>query len=212
MDYGKLLSRSFEITRKYRALWLFGILVALFGGGGGGGGSGNFGFPGTPGADNNRGTGTFPTLPTFDQNLILAIVAIALGIVIVWFIAGIFFRFVSRGALIGLVQELEADQTAPTVRRGFRIGMDRFKSLFGIALLVNIPLAMVSVVLILVAALPLLATAFPLLTARPSRPSEEIIRTIIAGGIGSLLLFCCVVLFAPPRATTGHILELSLPP
>ncbi len=44
MDHIRILRRAFQITRAYRALWLFGILVALTaarggssnGGGGGG--------------------------------------------------------------------------------------------------------------------------------------------------------------------------------
>ena len=36
MDYGRLISHSFEIVRRYRALWLFGFLLALTGGSGGG--------------------------------------------------------------------------------------------------------------------------------------------------------------------------------
>ena len=31
MDYGKILTHSFEVVRRHRALWLFGILLALFG-------------------------------------------------------------------------------------------------------------------------------------------------------------------------------------
>ena len=35
MDYGRILARAFEITRRYRALWLFGFLLAVIGGSGG---------------------------------------------------------------------------------------------------------------------------------------------------------------------------------
>lgn len=193
MDYGKLLSRSFEITRKYRVLWLFGILLALFGGGSGDGG--NFGFPGASGNNPSRGGGTFPTLPRVDQNLVIAIIAIVACIGLVWFVAGIFFRFVSRGALIGLVQELEADQTDPTIRRGFKIGQERFWSLFGIALVVNIPLAIVSFALVAIAALPFLATFLPALAAGQGRLADRVNGLVIAGAAGSLFLFCCVILF-----------------
>ena len=35
MDYGRILARAFEITRRYRALWLFGFLPAVTGSSGG---------------------------------------------------------------------------------------------------------------------------------------------------------------------------------
>ncbi|MCL5950420.1 MAG: hypothetical protein M1132_01640 [Chloroflexi bacterium] len=35
MDYGRMLARAFEITRRDRALWLFGFLLAVTGGSGG---------------------------------------------------------------------------------------------------------------------------------------------------------------------------------
>ncbi|MBU0731813.1 hypothetical protein KKC88_02945 [Patescibacteria group bacterium] len=40
MDYGKILKRSFEITKKYKILWIFGMLI-ISGGGGGIGNSGS---------------------------------------------------------------------------------------------------------------------------------------------------------------------------
>ena len=40
MDHMKVLRRSFEITWRYRVLWVFGILLALTSGGGGGNGGG----------------------------------------------------------------------------------------------------------------------------------------------------------------------------
>lgn len=39
MDYGKILRSSFEITKKYKVLWIFGLLMVS----GGGGGAGNSG-------------------------------------------------------------------------------------------------------------------------------------------------------------------------
>ncbi len=51
IDYGNILSRSFEITKKSKWLWIFGLALAITTGGGfnsGGnlsGGSGNFNFP-----------------------------------------------------------------------------------------------------------------------------------------------------------------------
>ena len=39
MDYGKILRRAWEITWRWKVLWLLGFLAALGNGGGGGGGT-----------------------------------------------------------------------------------------------------------------------------------------------------------------------------
>lgn len=40
IDYGKIISRSIEITKKNKWLWVFGLALAVFSGGGGSGGGG----------------------------------------------------------------------------------------------------------------------------------------------------------------------------
>ncbi len=187
MDYTKILTRSFEIVRMHRALWLFGILLALFGGGGGGGG----GFPGVPGAEPkpNGGPPFKPPVPSFDFNALVPIL-IAIGcIIVILALVGIVLRFVSRGALIGLVHELQANQTTPTIGRGFRIGFSRFWSLLAIAILINLPLLLFSLLLIGLAALPIVGA---LLSSAGRQGLEGIIA---AAGITSVLIFCCVILF-----------------
>lgn len=193
MDYGKILKRAFEITRAHRALWLFGVLLALFGGSGGGG----FNFP-SGGGSSGRGTrgGDFPTLPTISSEtwqLLTTLVIVLICFVLIWIILSIILRFVSRAALIGLVQELEASQTAPTVKRGFSIGAEHFWRLLGIALTINIPLWIISLGLLLCAALPLLMSIVPLIRAGRTAPSE-IIAVVVAGAVSSLVLICCVAL------------------
>ena len=193
MDYGKLLSRSFELTRKYRVLWLFGILLALFGGGGGSSGNlGNVADFGN-GRGGTGGIGGAPQLPTwFAQAVVTIIIALAC-IGIVWIVLAIILRFVSRGALIGLVQEFEANATTPTMGRGFSIGGSRFWQMLGIALTINIPLFIVSLALILLAALPALAAIIPMLGA--GRSAGEIGGMLVGAILGSILLFCCVGIF-----------------
>lgn len=190
MDYGKLLTRAFEITRQYRALWLFGFLLALFGGG-------NFSFGNFGGGGRDRGRGDFvPPLPSVSDQMmqtILVIVGVIACIAVIWIVLSIVLRLVSRGALIGLVQELEANQATPTVRRGFSIGLARFWSLLGIALLVNIPLFLFSFGVILVALLPMLTSLLPLISAGRRAPGE-LIGVALTGIFGSILLVCCAAL------------------
>ncbi len=190
MDYGRILTRSFEITRRYRALWLFGILLALFGGQN----SSNLNF-GFDGGDLARGRtpGTFPLPSRIPWETIAGIIVVVACIVLILVVLSIIVRLVSRGALIGLVQELETNQAVPTVRRGFSIGFDRFWSLLGLALLVNIPLLLISLALLLVAVGPLIVSILPLIGA--GRPPDEIMGLVVTGILSSVLLICCVGLF-----------------
>lgn len=189
MDYGKIVTRAFEITRKHRALWVFGILLVLFGGGGGGGNA-NFNFP-------SGGGGDLPRLPTLSSEVwqIITILVIALVcFAVVWLLLSIVLRFVCRAALIGLVQELEAEQKTPTVKRGFSIGAEHFWRLLGIALVINIPLAIISLVIVGIALLPLLMTIVPLITTGGRRAPDELIAIALSGGALSLVLICCAAL------------------
>lgn len=61
MDFGRVLTRSWEIIWKNKVLWLFGILASCASGGGGGGG----GFGGGSGWEADTTPGTLP--PQFEQ-------------------------------------------------------------------------------------------------------------------------------------------------
>ncbi len=190
MDYGKILVRAFEITRTHRALWVFGVLLALFGGGGTNFNPGNFG-GGNGGT--GRGNSEFPSIAPGMQQAILAIVLALICFVVIWFVLSIILRFVSRAALIGQVHELETQGTLPAVRQGFSLGAARFWSLLGIALTINIPLALVSLILILVAALPILVTVIPLISAGQRSP-DQLVGVVLAGLGSTFVLICCVVI------------------
>jgi hypothetical protein len=193
MDLGRIISRSFEITIRNRALWLFGILLAIFGGDSANLSSGSNFSTGGGRRDERLPNGGLPQLPQVDTNTIITILAVVACIVLILILLSIIVRLVSRGALIGLVQELEANQTRPTVRRGFNIGFDRFWSLLGVALAVNVPLFLISLLLLLLAAVPLLAALIPLIQA--GRAPEQMAGPAIAGVVSSIVLICCVVIF-----------------
>jgi hypothetical protein len=191
MDYGKILTHSFEITIKHRALWLFGILVALFGGEGGAS-FGNLGNLGSRNADRGT-TGFIPALPANFWQTAGVIILALLCLFLCLFLLSIIVRFVSRGALIGLVQELEANTTTPTVRRGFSIGGGRFWQLLGIGLTINLPLTFFTIALLLLAALPVLASVIAMINA--GRTPEQVGGALAGGILSSVALLCCAVIF-----------------
>lgn len=142
MDYGKLLKRAVEITWRHRALWLFGFLLALFTGGWGSRGSQGMQY-------------------TIDQSelarpeWVLGLALLVLFMVFVVIVLATVLNNISRGALIGMVREVE--ETGDThVRSGWRIGRSRLWSLIGIDLVTVIPAIIVGMTLTALALTPLL--------------------------------------------------------
>jgi hypothetical protein len=198
MDYGKILARAFDIARKYRALWLFGILLALFGGSSGGGnfnfgnyGGGSSGRGGTPGGLD--GFPTLPSLPRGSEQAIAIIIGAVACFAVAWILLAIILRLISRAALIGLVQELETQDTKPSIGRGFTIGADRFRSLLGVALTINLPLVLFSLGLVLVAALPLILVLVPMMSSLRGAPSS-VVGMALAGIFVSIAFLCCIAI------------------
>lgn len=158
MNHAQLIKRAYEITRRYKVLWLFGILLALTSGSRGGtgwrGGSGNTGgwpFPGQiPGLDRlGLGRVDWPAL----TSLILA----GCCILFVLTIIAIIVNYVARAALYRSVDQIEATAAVPTWREGLRLGWSRrtFR-LFLLDLVIWLPFALVALLLLALGATPLL--------------------------------------------------------
>lgn len=173
MDYFGILERSFGIMRRYRVLWLFGFLLALFSAGGGAGNGVQYTFQG----DEFRleRIGAPPGLAVV---AILAIVAIALSLAILAAVV----NYVCQTALIGLVGEIEEGQD-PTVRHGFDVGWSRSAlRLFGVDIALVIPVILALVILGVVFVVPF-----------------AVFSTGDQGGPGPLIfiLICCLLFLVP---------------
>src|SRR5436190_1326626 len=118
MDHIRILKRAFSITTTYRALWIFGILVALTAGGriSGSGRSSGSSIPGAR---------TWPTLsPEAVTGLIVAGVVV-LCVALVLFVAAVIARYVAETALIRMVDQHEATGVKVGFRQGLRLGWTR---------------------------------------------------------------------------------------
>jgi hypothetical protein len=161
MDYGKILKRAVEITWRHRALWLFGFLLALFGGGWGGGGGQGIQY---------RIDVSELARPEWAWGLALLV----LGLVFVLTVLAVVLNNISRGALIGMVREVE--ETGNTsVRSGWRSGRSRLWSLIGIDLVTAIPAFITAMALIALAMAPLLL----LLAQRDALTALGILLTVV---------------------------------
>ena len=179
MDHIKILRRALNITINYRALWVFGFLLALttginFGNGGGG----------------RNGSSPTNNLPTVPPEVASAWMGIAIGLgclILVLIVVGIIVRYVSETALIRMVDEHEKSGERLTVRQGFRLGWSRRAGkMFLMDLLVGLGFIIAFLLLLAVAALPLLVWL------TQSTPLH-VIGSVISGGLLLLLVFAAIL-------------------
>lgn len=138
MEYGKVLKRAWDITWRWKVLWILGFLVSLGSGGGGG----------SPPSSARMGDGTdlrdwavdFPEVWAAIGGLILGLVCLGLLLAIaVWVVSTI-----ARGGLIAGVRQVE-DEGSTSFGQAWRAGVQRFWTLFGISILTGIPIFMLVV-------------------------------------------------------------------
>lgn len=183
MNHIDILKRAFQISWRYRALWIFGFLLALCGGGGGGGGSGNFNFSGS-GSDFEDFSGDLPSIPNIDPNVIIAIVVGVFCLIILLSILSVVVQVVTRAALIAMVHQI-TQTGAVTVAEGWRLGWSaRAWRLFLVGLVIGLPWAIFAIFLLLLAFSPLLLL---LLAENTALTIIAIIITVVAF-LGVLLL------------------------
>jgi len=186
MDHLKVLKRAWETTWRYRALWVFGIIVALTTAGGVNRGTGSFNgedFP--PGREFHIGE-----IPPEVSSILIAIVIGLACVIFILVIATAIARYVAETALIRMVDDYEETGEKRSVRQGFRMGWSRTAwRLFLINLLTGLPTTLAFILLFVLAAAPLL------LWATKSK-ALGIIGTIATVGLFFLVLFLAIVVGA----------------
>lgn len=158
MEYGSMLSRSWDLIWNNKFLIGLGVLIALGTGGSGGGGGGNFN------PSNFQNTGDFSDFQdvnpddagqVFEQMLesgfgipaemaafLISIIAIVVLIVIVVSIVLWVLGTIARGGLISAVHGLEGgipEAPSPTFGSSFSAGWQRIGRLLGITIIPAIP-------------------------------------------------------------------------
>jgi hypothetical protein len=156
MNYTRLINRAFQITWRYKVLWIFGVLLALTsgsgGGGGGGGSGGNASIPRVP--------SQFPVLGAAEWQIISVLLLLCCCILLIAIVIGTIVRYVARAALYRSVDQIEATGVAPKWREGFRLGWStRSFRMWLLDLIVGIPFFIAAMLLLLLGATPLLLLA-----------------------------------------------------
>lgn len=192
MHYSQLIRRAFEITRRYKVLWLFGALLALTSGGGGGG-------SGWSGGGNGRGApfgDQFPGLDRLglgriDWQAFTGVIVACCCLLALLAIVAVIVNYVARVALYRSVDQIEATGAAPMWREGFRLGWsNRSFRLFLLDLIVGIPSAIGALLLLGLAASPLLL----LLVDSPAAKALGVAAAIGLGLVAIVVIIIAVVL------------------
>jgi len=210
MDPVKILKRAWHILWSYRALWVFGLILALATAGSSGGGSNN-GSRFQYNADQSdiqrlpenlrQGVEEFtqgmerlfregPSHAGIPQEQLTALIWIVVIFTLVMIVFGIIVaigRYVSETAVIRMVNEYEDSESKMTVREGFRIGWSRTSwRLFLINLIVNLPAILLMLVLI--------STGIGIyFTVRNGSPTFAPLSIVAMIGIVFLLIFVVVI-------------------
>ena len=177
MDYGKILSRAWQITWRWKVLWIFGFLASLGSGAGGSNGGG--------GSGGNRGAGGWPNVDISPEIgvLIIGLVCLALIIVLILVVLSV----ISRGALIAGVQQVE-DEGKTSFGSAWRVGVNRFWTIFGIGLLTALPIIIVVLVLIGVGIAVAAGAGFNFTNEAPER-----MMGVILPALACLIPLACVI-------------------
>jgi len=189
MNHINILKRALNITINYRALWIFGILLALTSGSGSGSGGGsNSSSPNTdPNFNWQNPFGEFPRISPELANMWIGIAIGLACLLLITILIGAIARYVSETALIRMVDEHENSGEQLTIRQGFRLGWSRAAwKMFLMDLLVVVSFVTVFVLLLALAALPLLVWL-------TENTPLQVIGTLVSAGSILLLVFAAIV-------------------
>ncbi len=182
MNQIKILERAFDTVKRYRALWLFGVLLAVTSAGGGSSG-GNGSGQGVVNLGNMpRGTVPEPIAALFVPTILgIVLVASLLGI------AAVVLRYVARTAMIRMVNDHEANGRTYTIREGFRLGWIKENwTIFLINVLIGAPMFLLFGGL-------LIATLLPLILWATENRALGILGTIMTVGLFFIFILLAVL-------------------
>jgi len=216
MDHVKILKRAWDITWRYRALWIFGIILALTVAGG-------HNYNPNPG-DNSQARytvdhpGEIPesielpdgTEVTVPQVLREVTTWIAIGVtlaglcccaIIVWIVVGRVLRYVAETAAIRMVDDYEETGQKRGIRAGFKLGWSRASfRLF----LIDLVIAVGSLVVFL----PLIVLMLALIGLSVLMFTQEVIVLGVIIVVAAVGLFFLTIFFG---VIIGVVIELLKP-
>jgi hypothetical protein len=185
MDYGRIISRAWEITWRWKVLWILGFLAAL----GNGSGGSNSVFRLASGNTPNNPLPHFNLPPNLGA-LLAGVGCLAFIIVIVLWVLSV----MARGGLIAGVGQIE-DEGTTSLGSAWQVGRQRFWTLFGIGfLLVVVP----AIVLGIIGLIGALGFAGSIAAAAAGNNQGGLAGGLIVGLVACACTFICgvVIVFA----------------
>ncbi|MDR3575410.1 MAG: hypothetical protein P4L50_16235 [Anaerolineaceae bacterium] len=201
IDFGKILKRAWQILWNYKVLWIFGVLLALTGGGSRPGG----GNSGSQFNANNNSSSSNPTMNQFGQQFnhwfqqniqpllqypgqhIGLFIGIGLGLLLFLLIVGAILaivRYVSETAAIRMANEYEQSGSKVGFREGWRLGWSRAAfRMWLIDLITGLPFLLFVLILLGLGALVYFGA---------TNPNRGITAVSIAAAVGFFILFLIV--------------------
>lgn len=195
MDFGKVLSRAWEITWRWKILWIFGFLASLSQGGGS---PYTYSFGGDEFDFDRWGWGVSPAefYELFAAISVLVITLMCLAIVvaiILWVIT-----VIARGGLIAGVLQVEEDGST-SFRRAWAVGVRKFWTLFGLGVLSAIPMIILIIIGVIFLALGIGIGVGMLDVAEAAAITTIIFTSIVCGGFLCCGLFILVIILEQIR-------------
>ena len=159
MNYGEILSKTWQIIWKHKVLWIFGIMAGCAGSGGGNSGGSNFSNSGS-----SSGTNPFGEVTSFFESLSDGQIALLVaGVILFILLLVILTTFISTVGRIGLIRgAARADrdeQAALSFGELFRGSLPYFWRVFLLSLLVGLAIAAVMIPVIFLGVMAAVLTA-----------------------------------------------------
>jgi hypothetical protein len=174
MDYGKVLTRAWEITWHWKVLWILGFLASLTRASTSGSNTG-YEFSGS-----EWGSTYGPYIPPRVVALLVAITCLAFILAIALWVVSV----IARGGLIAGVQQVE-EEGSTRFGQAWRAGASRFWTLFGLSILTALPIFVLVILGIGVMILIILGTIGVFDTSE-ALGATGILASILCGGA-----ICC---------------------
>lgn len=177
LDYGNIIKKSFEITKNCRSLWVFGFIIALFGGSGLNIPNYNFNNSTFNIKDYDGGARFSPSRVDFSE-IIMILIVVAVILIVIWLIA-MFLSSLANGALIDMVDDIDKKRQV-SVKGGFSSGFSLALPLILMSIVIWVPLVLI---VILIGGLAI-GPGIMLLLAQNEGPG---IVLVVLGAVGMLL-------------------------
>lgn len=179
MDYGKIIKRAFEITRKHPFLWVFGFIIALVSGGS------NFNYSYQSGGEDQA----FAKLGSFAVTYLVAVIIVILLVLLIGLILWIV-SLMAEGGLVSCVKKIEKGEET-SLGDGFSVGAHYFWRILAL----SVVLGLVIFILFLLLLAPLVAGILIFVSQSKSAGAETAVPAIFCLVLGIIFMVFLLIIF-----------------